>query len=344
MNCSYFLNESLYPAYLYPNQDSNITTTLPDVYIAEAAVLSVVFPLSFIGMVLNIVFIIICRKITIFLQRGIVYLTVITTLYIGALWFSSIPGFKRDYSISWYQFCIDGAILYMSAITSSLWMMSILFCSICFSLVTQLYGHSCCFSRRPRSNENYCLEFMLDNVMITLLIGLVFGVFTHKIVTSISLIIDTDLDLAATYFFLLPVAIVMISVIGNTSLICVWRYLWRRKITERRAAAALVQKEIKFIKLVLFLIGYFVSHLWFPALGKTIIATPISLFPLLVSGFLYYYSFRNRTRADIETVSPGLPTAPPSTRVSLPTDTAEHAPNSLSPSTNEPSEVTPLMT
>ena len=34
-------------------------------------------------------------------------------------------------------------------------------------------------------------------------------------------------------------------------------------------------------------------------------------------------------------------TNPPSTRVSLPTDTAEHAPNFLSPSTAEPSEVTP---
>ena len=36
-------------------------------------------------------------------------------------------------------------------------------------------------------------------------------------------------------------------------------------------------------------------------------------------------------------------TNPPSTRVSLPTDTAEHAPNFLSPSTSEPSEVTPLV-
>ncbi len=36
-------------------------------------------------------------------------------------------------------------------------------------------------------------------------------------------------------------------------------------------------------------------------------------------------------------------TNPPSTRVSLPTDTAEHAPNFLSPSTAEPSEVTQLV-
>ena len=81
----------------------------------------------------------------------------------------------------------------------------------------------------------------------------------------------------------------------------------------------------------------------------TCIATFMSSFPLLV--FVYMcYSFRSRTRhvrfanrADIETAGPGLRTAPPSTRVSLPTDTADHAPNFLSPSTAEPSEVTPLI-
>ena len=44
---------------------------------------------------------------------------------------------------------------------------------------------------------------------------------------------------------------------------------------------------------------------------------------------------RFANRADIETAGPGLRTAPPSTRVSLPTDTADHAPNFLSPSTAE---------
>ena len=38
-----------------------------------------------------------------------------------------------------------------------------------------------------------------------------------------------------------------------------------------------------------------------------------------------------------------LPTAPPSTRVSLPTDTAAHVPNFLSPSTAEPTEETSLI-
>ncbi len=83
MDCSYL---DLY----YPT--NNITTlTLPRVYIVQAAVLSVhvVFIPSSVGMVLNIVFI--CRRKTNFLVRGIVYMTVITTLQLGALWLWSIP-------------------------------------------------------------------------------------------------------------------------------------------------------------------------------------------------------------------------------------------------------------
>ena len=318
MNCNYF-------------DDSN-PDSMPDVYIAQAAVLSVVFPLSFIGMVLNIVFI--CRKKTTFLVRRIVYMTVITTLQLGALWFSSIPTFKRDHSISWYQFCMDGAILYMSATIGSVWMMAILVCSVCFSLVTQLWGCSCCFSRWL-CFRNYCLEILL--VMMTLLIGLVFSVLTYKTIRLI-----TDIDTASLYFFLLPLAIMMISFIGIIILIiwlCTRLCIWRSQITRRKAAAALVRNELKLFTLLLPLISYFIPSLWFPAIGHIIIAPFISSFPLIIFGSLYY-SFRSRTSADIETAGPGLQTAPPST---IPTNTADHAPNFLSPSTAEPSEVTPLI-
>ena len=48
-----------------------------------------------------------------------------------------------------------------------------------------------------------------------------------------------------------------------------------------------------------------------------------------------------RTRTSIQTA--GLQTAPPSTRVSLPSDTAEHAPNFLSPIEEDTTEVSPLL-
>ncbi len=52
---------------------------------------------------------------------------------------------------------------------------------------------------------------------------------------------------------------------------------------------------------------------------------------------------RRVTTAKAKVFATNRHTNPPSTRVSLPTDTAEHAPNFLSPSTAEPSEVTPLI-
>ncbi len=348
MNCNYLVNDSWYPAYPYPTDPDS--TTLPNLYIALAAVLSVVFPLSFIGTVLNIVFI--CRKKTNFLARRIVYITVVTTLQLGALWFWNIPAFKRD--DSWYQFCIYSATLYMSAATVSLWMMAILVCSIHFSLVSQLYGCSCCFSRRLPWSDRSCFRLEVF-LVITLLIGLVFGVLTYNIITSFRLI--TDIDKATLYFFLLPLAIVAISAIGIIILIYIWcRTLRRKQITKRRAEAVLIRKEVLLLKLLLFFIGYFITSPWFPAVGQIIVATFISSFPFLFFGCYMYYSFRSRTRhvlfanrADIEPAGSGLQTAPPSTGVSLSTDKAEHAPNRLTvnfliPSTAEPSEVTPLIT
>ena len=140
MECSY-LDPDPDTWYSYP---TNINTTLPGVYIAQAVVLSVVFPLSSVGMVLNIVFI--CRRKTNFLVRRIVYMTVNTTLHLGALWLWSIPAFKRDKSM--LNFCYHAKDVYISLANSGgMLIIAILVCSINFTLVTKLCG---CFSRwRP---------------------------------------------------------------------------------------------------------------------------------------------------------------------------------------------------
>ena len=60
--------------------------------------------------------------------------------------------------------------------------------------------------------------------------------------------------------------------------------------------------------------------------------------PLL---FLLYICV-HKPRQEIRSIATSF-TAPPSRRVSLPTDTAAHAPNFLSPSTAEPTEEIPLI-
>ena len=155
-------------SYLNPAWSSNIS--LPGVFITQAAVLSVVFPLSFVGMVLNIVFI--YRRKTNFLVRRIVYMTVITTLQLGALWLWSISAFKRDESM--YNFCYQVRLVYISVAQSGLvWIIALLVCSIYFTLVTKLCG---CFSRRRPWSDRWRFHLECIFVMITLLPGLVFSV------------------------------------------------------------------------------------------------------------------------------------------------------------------------
>ena len=328
--------------YLDPDQwrDPYINTTLPDVYIAQAVVLSVVFPLSFVGMVLNIVFI--CRRKTNFLVRRIVYMTVITTLQLGALWLWSIPAFKPDESM--FNFCAKVQRVYISVAQSGVvWTMAILVCSINFTLVTKLCG---CFSRRRPWSDRSRLLLECIFVMMTLLAGIVLSVLGYYLTLGLYLLI------------FIPPELVLISLIGNVVLSIWFCTLWRRQIARRRG----VLKEIG-IFFALFFFTLFVLGLDFctilvlnfglimppVVITQIVISSLLSCFPLLVFGYMCY-SFRSRTRhvrfanrADIETAGPGLRTAPPSTRVSLPTDTADHAPNFLSPSTAEPSEVTPLM-
>ena len=99
----------------------------------------------------------------------------------------------------------------------------------------------------------------------------------------------------------------------------------------------------------------FLLRLWwtmYPVLTILSVFIPAML-PYLLLLYMWL-RFRSSTRQvritpgvnrylHINTTGPGLQTAPPSTRVSLPSDTADHASNFLSPSGDELSEVTPLL-
>ena len=77
-----------------------------------------------------------------------------------------------------------------------------------------------------------------------------------------------------------------------------------------------------------------------------------SLFPIVGSCmpfvFLVYIcthinNSRKKVQVQFNNIKSIPPTVSPSTRISLPSDTAAHAPNFLSPSTAEPTDVTPLL-
>ncbi len=222
--------------------------------------------------------------------------------------------------------------------------MAILVCSIYFTLVTKLCG---CFSRRRPWSYRSRLLLECIFVTITLLVGIVLSVLICLYFNEINVI-------ALLLTLVIPPALVLISFIGNIVLTIWFCTLWRRQIARRRDVLKEIGIFFALFFFTLFVIGMDICTIFMfnmppVMIPQTVLSSSLSCFPWLVFGYMCY-SFRSRirhvrfaNRADIETAGPGLRTAPPSTRVSLPTDTADHAPNFLSPSTAEPSEVTPLM-
>ena len=152
------------------------------------------------------------------------------------------------------------------------------------------------------------------------------------------------------YIVVIPFTVILYSVLALLVVFC--------NLSNRRRGRGTVLKEIVILVLHLLLtivsgivcVFSITNKLFELQVVQTVLLTLMSLFPLVV--FVYMRcSFRtspredrragNLNRRDLQTA--GLRTAPPSTRVSLPSDTAAHAPNFLSPSTAEPTDVTPLL-
>ena len=117
--------------------------------------------------------------------------------------------------------------------------------------------------------------------------------------------------------------------------------LWKRRLLRSKSKFVYTQISHILFLLVIFLIGnivFFVANGYLVAVFAIRIIAPVSF------GIYILISLRKKTTTKAQQLpATNRHTNPPSTRVSLPTDTAEHAPNFLSPSTAEPSEVTLLV-
>ncbi len=148
-------------------------------------------------------------------------------------------------------------------------------------------------------------------------------------------------------YILIPVLIANILLdLVCIVLLLVWVYrLWKRKLLKSKAKFVCTLIIHTLLILVVFLIGNI-----------------IFLFSNFENAFVVYFALRTvapvsfgvyvlvslphlqrKVTRKAQVFATNRHTNPPSTRVSLPTDTAEHAPNFLSPSTAESSEVTSLI-
>ena len=139
-------------------------------------------------------------------------------------------------------------------------------------------------------------------------------------------------------FILIPVLVASIIL----DLICivvlvVWvSKLWKRRLLRSKAKFVLTQIGHIFFLLFVFLIG----NIAFVASGydcSLVVVFAIQTVAPVSFGVYILISLRKKVTTKAQVPATNRHTNPPSTRVSLPTDTAEHAPNFLSPSTAEPS-------
>ncbi len=138
---------------------------------------------------------------------------------------------------------------------------------------------------------------------------------------------------------------ILLGLICMVLLVLWFCILWKRNLLNSKVKFVCTQMgHILFVLVVFFIwnIIYLSSSFPFSIIVVSVIRTfsPISFGVYIL---ISLPSLQRKVPTKAQVPATNRHTNPPSTRVSLPTDTAEHAPNFLSPSTSEPSEVTPLV-
>ncbi len=150
----------------------------------------------------------------------------------------------------------------------------------------------------------------------------------------------------ANYIFLPLVGVNILLGLICIVLVVIWFcMLIKRKLLKSKAKFVCTQISHILIVLVVLLIGN-TSYIWLDNDYALVVFSALRAVAPVSFGVYFLMSLPNLQRkvtTKAQVFATNRHTNPPSTRVSLPTDTAEHAPNFLSPSTSEPSEVTPLV-
>ena len=328
------------------------------------AISSASFFCSVLGVILDIIFI--CRIKTNFLVRIFVYLMISNTANLSAFWGSnSIILIILSISRNSFDGCTINIPIDSIMIMYSMWVETLLICSINATLMTKVCSYTC----RPNARVSTCWQSRISShlkcteaLFVTFLFGLPILVTIGQTVI-VSMMNEPDID--RIIIFLLPITPAFLSLVCIAFLIEWFCWLQIGQVVRVRMKTLL--KEIGLftgLLLTTFLTWMYASFA-FHGFGQglntdnnnIIIATVFSAFLGIIPLCLFVYmwlSFRSSTRQvrvaqnencnlRINPLTTGLQTAPPSTRISLPSDTADHAPNFLSPSGDELSEITPLL-
>ena len=197
-----------------------------------------------------------------------------------------------------------------------------------------------CCNIRPRLWHDVIIVCIQLGLPLPLLIA-------ETVVTFETHFMDSYLIFVERIYILLPLLAVNILLdLVCIVLVVLWAYeLWKRNLLKSKVKFVCTQMGHVLFVLVVFLTGNIIFL--FSNFENALVVFFAIRTVAPVSFGLYYLMILPNLRKKVTTKSQvpatNRHTNPPSTRVSLPTDTAEHAPNFLSPSTAEPSEATPLV-
>ena len=359
-----------------PLYQQNKSVDIPPLYLAQAITYSLLLPVSFVGLILNIV--VICRKKTTFLVRGFNYFSFAVTLLLGILWLNSIAAFNPDGSMVGYcrvmvwSYSEGGLSIVFLMITISNFITSSILARTVYlvtghSLLGYVYSCDCdCINLRQSPSLKVCLEALV--IVLTIVLPLLFLLT----LCVLSMLHGRFENLNASYEFFTALsqnalwkvslamlsASVIVSLVGDIILLfrfCFKRWLpTRRDLSLKTLVVFLISLPVTALAYTLFLLFFLYVHMYtMPdqkfSIAVTALLTPLAFFPFFV--FCLANHSTSTPSNDGHAVSviehdlqtPGQEVDPPSTRVSLPADTTEHAPNLLRQSTAEPTEVTPLL-
>ena len=327
-------------------------------YYAQVAITAASFVFSVLGVILDIVFI--CRKKTNLLMQLFVYLMVSSTIELGSVCLHYV------FSIYVEKTCIGFGVIKESDLFSviascCLWVETVTVCFINVMLMTQFFNYMCasrsrftCVSCRKNSHQK-CMKAIFVTVLFSLPVLTIIG-YVPIILLSNIYYVNSGLNQLVNFILQLSIVIlVILNLLYNVALL-IW-FCWLRRRGVAGVITRKVLKETTLFSVLLFatlLDGVFIllQLLWTMYLVLTILSVFIAaMLPYLLLLYMWL-RFRSSTRQvritrgenrNLHINTTGLQTVPPSTRISLPSDTADHAPNFLSPSGDELSEVTPLL-
>ena len=303
----------------------------------------------------------ICRYKTTFLQRLFVYFTIAAAI-------TEVT--RMSYLV--FAFCKGLALVYFTILQLHTYFIELLLIgSISATLLSKMYKHRasrqvpdpnteymlCCCAYKKSREVTFCLIVFITTLTLPvtqITTNIIKDLKNNKLNAWITFLIANTPFLNPFLLIVLVVDLVLmvISIIVLINWLCKLR---RRKLLQNKIKLvcgeimSVVGLMIAFVELGIYIIAILVSTVPYFGIDSdcfALISITISVFhcylPLMLLGYI-----RRRIRREAQrkqnAITTTPTTAPPSTRVSLPTDTAAHAPNFLSPSTAESTEVTPLV-